>query len=169
MNQEVTKIQEKYWARINRVFNNSILKLVKNPDNFILSAPIVDNVVYRVLKDQELIESSNIGLRGSNIFKKTGYLTYWISKLKPIQVLEKEPNYIEKHINAFLGISLTNSYFLEYEMPAITSQQFVRNLLYHLRYRTLTVRTIPLIYEGYIKGFENGKKFKIYEGSEGSD
>lgn len=150
-----------YGTRIHKAFEETIPHIVRDSGKFILSAPITRTVVKRFLGDKNLIESCHEDLQGSDIFKITGYLTYWIVKLKPIQILEEDPNKEETYVNEYLGICLANAYFREYEKPQICSEALIQNLLYLLRYRTLTVRAVPLIYEAYTKGFENGVQSAI--------
>lgn len=151
-----TKEIDLYGEEIEKVFNKIVLKLVKNSNNFKLSASITREAVNRFLCDKDLIEDCHDGIKGSDVFKITGYLTYWIAKLKPVQILEQDPNYNEVHINEHLAISYAVSYFYEHNNINTHNKQLVDNLLYLLRYRTLTVRILPSIYEAYIRGFWDG-------------
>lgn len=166
MNQENKTEQEnkefdKFANKIKKVFDGFIWQIVRYPDKFILSAPITRDIINRILKDKSLIEDYHKGLDGSDPFKIAGYTTFWISKLRPIQILEEDPNKFEEYVNEYLAIGYAQAYFEENNMPQIYSKELTENLLYLLRYRTLTIRTVPLIYEAYIRGFSKGSNTSL--------
>lgn len=145
-----------YGEEIERVFNKIVPKLVRDSKKFKLSTSITREAVIRFLRDKDLIEDCHDGIKGSGVFKITGYLTYWIAKLKPVQILEQDPDDNEVYINEHLAISYATSYFYEHNNIKVHSKQLVDNLLYLLRYRTLTVRILPSIYEAFIVGHNIG-------------
>lgn len=145
-----------YTKNIKEVYNGIVSQIVRDPSKFIFSPTITMEAVNRYFVDKGLIEDRHEKLRGSDPFKIAGYLTYWIAKLKPVQILEPKPNKQEILINEYLAISFAVSYFYAIKNIKILSEDLFDNLKYLLRYRTLTIRIMPLIYESYIKGFWKG-------------
>lgn len=145
-----------YTKTIKEVYDGIVSQTVRDPSKFIFSPTITMEAVNRYLVDKNLIEDRHEKLRGSDAFKIAGYLTYWIAKLKPVQILEPEPNKQEILINEYLAISFAVSYFYAIKNIKLLPSDLFDNLKYLLRYRTLTVRIMPLIYESYVKGFWKG-------------
>lgn len=149
--------QEQFWLRnIMQVYIDIMPRLVRNQKNFVLSRPIIREAVDRFLRYKDLIEESNPGMKGSDPYKEAGYLSYWIAKFKPIQILEPDPAIDEVLVNEYLAIYFAISYFYESKNVSILSKKLVNDLKYLLRNRTLTVRILPIIYEAYVVGFHEG-------------
>lgn len=147
---------EHYGGIIEKAYNKTIIQITRDTSKFILSPSITREVVYRFLSHKDLIEDYHPGIKGSDAFKIAGYLTYWIAKLKPVQILDPNPTEEEIFINEYLAIAVAVSYFYMDKNIKILSKKIINNLKYLLRYRTLTVRIMPLIYESYINGFWEG-------------
>lgn len=149
--------QEQFWLRhIMEVYIDTIPAIVRNQKNFVLSRSITLEVIDRFLRHKDLIEESNPGMKGSDPYKEAGYLSYWIAKFKPIQILEPDPTTDEVLVNEYLAIYFAISYFYESKNVSILSKKLVDDLKYLLRNRTLTVRILPIIYEAYVVGFHEG-------------
>ncbi len=142
---------------IETIYNAIIPTIANEPNNFKLSAPIALEVIRKLLLHSDLIENSHHSMKGTEPLKIAGYLTYWISKLKPIQILESDPEKNEILINEYLALSVAIVYIYESANIFILSQKMIDDLKYTLRYRTLTVRTLPLIYEAYLTGIKDKK------------
>lgn len=142
---------------IEEVYNDIIPSIVRDTSQFVLSPSITSEVAIRYLRHKDLIEECHPGLDGSDECKIAGYITYWIAKLKPIQILHPEPDKEELFINEYLAISVANAYLECTKHISLRSQKFVDNLKYLLRYRTLTVRIMPLIYDAYYYGYTEGR------------
>ena len=121
--------------------------------------------VYRALIDRNLIEEFHPEIEGSDSCKVSGYIGYWITKLKPVLVIKETPNEAERLVNEFLAVAFAICYIEEANSIEIRTKKFVDHIVYTLRYRTLTTRTLPLIYEAYLTGFINGvnKTTEIYD------
>lgn len=145
-----------YAERIEETYNTVVSQIAINPSKFTLTAVITMEAVQRALRDQYLIEQSHPRIKGSDDFKIVGYITYWIAKLKPVAILEVNPNEEEILINEHLAIAFATAYFYSNKNLNILSKKLVDDLKYLLRYRTLTVRIMPLIYESYVTGYWEG-------------
>ncbi|MCR4322292.1 MAG: hypothetical protein NUV74_18405 [Candidatus Brocadiaceae bacterium] len=158
MENENKKEEDFYIEMIEEVYKEIVPRLVRDTSKFVISSAITKRLVERFLADKKLIEDFHKeGMKKSDSFKKAGYLTYWISKLKPIQILEEDINREESLINEHLAIGFAVSFFnIKQNMKILYNRTIIRDLLYLLRYRTLTVRTLPLIYEFYVYGFWDG-------------
>jgi len=49
---------------------------------------IIDNIIERCLKDFKRISNHHEGVKNPDIHKTAAYLTYWVCKLRPIQILD---------------------------------------------------------------------------------
>lgn len=145
-----------YAERIVDTYNTVISQIAIDPNKFSLTAVITMEAVQRALRDQNLIEESHPKIKGSEVFKIVGYITYWIAKLKPVVILEVNPNEEEMLINEHVAIAFATAYFYSNKNIKILSKKIVDDLKYLLRYRTLTVRIMPLIYEAYVTGYWEG-------------
>lgn len=145
-----------YAERIVDTYNTVVSQIAIEPRKFSLATVIAMEAVQRALRDQNLIEESHPRIKGSEVFKIVGYITYWIAKLKPVVILEVNPNEEEILINEHVAIAFAISYFYSNKNIKILSKKIVDDLKYLLRYRTLTVRIMPLIYESYVTGYWEG-------------
>ena len=148
---------------IEEIYKEILPKIVREPRNFILSPKITVEVIIRHLGDRDLIEACHPQLEGSEMFKIAGYLTYWIAKLKPVVTTERYPDKAEIFINEYLAIAVANSYLYMDKHISLSSEKFIDELRYLLRYRTLTVRIMPIIYEAYFNGYYEGKSNRTRE------
>lgn len=157
MEKESSKLMQDEWRDIiSNCYYNIIPKMARDPSKFVLSKFIVCEAINRFLDFKETTENLHPAMDGTESCKIAGYLTYWIAKLKPVQTFEKEPNIKELFINEYLAIFVALTYFKERGKLTILNEKIIRDLRYTLRYRTLTVRVIPIIYDAYIAGFNNG-------------
>ena len=148
-----------YATMIEDTFNEVKKTRVRNPDKFILSTIIVREIIKRFFSDKKLIEDCHSGLDGSDECKVAGYLTYWISKLKPVMILEPEPNENEIFINEDLAIDIAIPFIYQFKKVfMLFPKKVLDDLKYTLRYRTLTVRVLPIIFEAYVFGCNDGWK-----------
>ncbi len=145
-----------YAERIEGAYSTVVSQIAIDQSKFSLHAAITKEAVQRALRDQNLIEESNPGIKGSETFKIVGYITYWIAKLKPVVILEEDPTEEEALINEHVAIAFATAYFYSEKNLNILSKKIVDDLKYLLRYRTLTVRIMPLIYEAYVTGYQEG-------------
>ncbi len=146
-----------YLKRIESAYNEIISEIVNDCKKFTLSPPIACDVVRRFLQDMELIEECHSKLEGTDAFKVAGYLTYWLTKLRPIQIMEDKPTVEELYVNEYLALSIGISIIYENKGVDIWSDGLINDLMYLLKYRTLTLRTVPMIYGAYSSGYRNGQ------------
>ena len=113
-----------------------------------LSLPVVENIIERYLKDQEKTEEFHEKIDGIDNYKKAGYLSFWIVKLRPIMILTDTPTKEEMLINELLAISITCAllYDKHSKIPPF-NDSILENLKYTLRYRINTRHQAALIYE----------------------
>ena len=134
-------------------YNNYIAHNVTTPSNFRISPRILLEAIDRSLAHRDLIEDCHDGLNGSDHYKYAGYLAYWLSKLKPIAILEQNPNKQEILINEYVAINLAINYFYDQCNFQMLKRKVVEDLVYALRYRTMTARMLPSVFEVYRTGF----------------
>jgi hypothetical protein len=148
-----------YGVAIENAYNDTVndSRIVRDPKKFKLSLPVTREAIVRFLSHKDLIEDYHPGLNGSDEFKIAGYLTYWISKLKPVMILGADPDENERLINEYLAINFAVSFIYDRKNVLMTlSKKLLQDLTYSLRYRTLTVRMLPIIYEAYLVGYRGG-------------
>jgi hypothetical protein len=126
-----------------------------------LSLPIVTEITRRYLGDQKKTEDSHEGIKGIDHYKKAGYATFWISKLKPIMItggIPKSfgisPNEIML-INEHLAISVACAFLVDkHKANPPLSKKIIRDFKYTLRYRINTRHQMVLIYEALCRFFD---------------
>ncbi len=160
MNAETHTEHEKWVSLIAITYEETIHKITKDTSKFILSPMIVEDVVQRFLKHQDVIESYHPSLHGSDPYKQIGYITYWISKLKPVQITKEDPTEHEMFVNEYLAIYFAVSYFYEERNLNLLNKKLIIDLRYTLRYRTLTLRVLPFVFESFVAGFKAGNEYK---------
>lgn len=113
------------------------------------------------------IESKDKMLRKKGaytVYKSAAFLTYWVSHLKPILITDQSEKYINKYfsdkfkykyINEWFGVGMAWA-FLKRIMGTLPklSKEFVENLIFDLRYKTITVNDIASRYETFIMGIK---------------
>ena len=115
------------------------------------------DVSKRFWKDIDTMRAIH-NIQQPNCYKVAGYTTYWISKLKPITVLNiqlysEEYNDLLTRINEYFSLyvavgNIRNHYaLLDSNLKLDPSQPFVKNLIYTLRYRVTTGENLSLIYQ----------------------
>ncbi len=120
-----------------------------------LSLPVVDDVIKRYLEDQKLTETSHPDIKGIDIYKQAGFLTFWIVKLKPIMNLVEVPTKTDMLINEQLAISVTYSLlYAKHGQEAPFSLKIIDDLKYTLRYRINTRHGLALLYESLCRYFD---------------
>ena len=128
----------------------------------ILNQAIIDYFadIHR-LKDFHNIEAANF-------LKIHAYTAYWILRRKPLQIVQDDPNNVEL---AFVNEKFVASYLLQYlrgdytnvfivEGERLTYFEFVKNLEYYLRYRTVTPQMLETMLEAYQAGMSFQKSIE---------
>jgi hypothetical protein len=95
-----------------------------------------------------------------NYLKIHAYTAYWILRRKPLQIIEDDPEDIDR---AFVNERFVASYLLQYlrgentnviilESERLSYLEYVKNLEYYLRYRTVTAQMLETMLEAYQAG-----------------
>lgn len=95
-----------------------------------------------------------------NYLKIHAYTAYWILRRKPLQIIIDDPEDIDR---AFINEKFVASYLLQYlrgehdhviilENERLAYIEFVKNLEYFLRYRTVTPQMLETMLEAYKAG-----------------
>lgn len=103
-----------------------------------------------------------------NYLKIHAYTAYWILRRKPLQIIEDDPKDVER---AFVNEKFVASYLLQYlrgehteviiiESERLTYFEFVKNLEYYLRYRTVTPQMLETMLEAYQAGLSFQKSIE---------
>lgn len=124
-----------------------------SPESFKLNQSILSEVIARYYKDLDKLSCIH-GSVNPDRHKRVGYLTYWITKLKPITVPDiGDGSFDELVINRVLSInelfalsisvSLLNDY---YSQKRTFTPSFLEACLYLLRYRITTGSNLAIMY-----------------------
>lgn len=126
-----------------------------------LNTYIVDDVTQRFLKDQERVRNSHKKIVGIDNYKQAGYLAFWISKLKPIMIVENAPKSFSisidqiMHINEHLAIQVaTGILYSKHNARPPLNIKILDDLIYKLRYRINTRHGLVLIFESLCRFFD---------------
>lgn len=125
-----------------------------------LSPPLVSEIVYRYLCDVRRIKQFHKSeIENINEFKIAGYLSYWICKIRPVQLKEqlvrltRTQNLLNELLAFHLSIGRINLERKEGSRPLIDfdkskdkSSSFVNELFYTMKYRTTSGDTLSQIY-----------------------
>jgi len=111
---------------------------------------ILADVIQRWCDEIKKIETINQNINYVSPFRVSGFLTFWIRKLKPFSVIKYSDKDIEKQIYVneifALIIGLILLYGLLNDKKKINSGAFLR-LLTSLRYNSMSPMSVALIYE----------------------
>jgi len=129
---------------------------------FYLSPPIVTEVVYRYILDAKRIKIFHpTEIENINEYKIAGYLSYWICKLRPVQVVKhvtrftKIQNLLNEELAFHIAISRINLERSVNKLPKIDffkceetkRKTFINDLFYSMKYRLTTGDTLSQIYK----------------------
>lgn len=128
-----------------------------------LSIPIVSEIAYRYVLDVKRIKIFHPKeIENINEYKIAGYLSYWICKLRPVQLPQhirrftKIQNLINEELSFYIAISRIN---LERKTNGQTKidffkpdseekrKRFINDLFYSLKYRATTGDNLAQIYK----------------------
>jgi len=111
---------------------------------------ILSDVIDKWCEEVKKIENSNASIEYVSAFRVSGFLTFWIRKLKPFNIKKYTKEEIEKQIfvNEIFAvvIGLILLYGLKKERRKINKGAFYR-LLTSLRYNSMSPNSVALIYE----------------------
>lgn len=122
----------------------------------IVCSSVVNQLIIDYFTDlYRLKEFHHIDL--ANYIKITAYMSYWLVRRKPLQIVKDDIEDIEL---AFCNENFVLSYiirFLQNDVINIRDEngiyrEFVSTLSYTLRYRTLTPQMLELMIEGFMGG-----------------
>lgn len=148
------KISERYDSICELL--NGFIKRNKYEGKVIVCASIVNQLIIDYFTDlYRLKEFHHIDL--ANYIKITAYMSYWLARRKPLQIVEDDVNDIEL---AFCNENFVLSYIMRFLQNDVINiydedgmyREFVSTLSYTLRYRTLTAQMLELMIEGFMGG-----------------
>lgn len=139
-----------------RAFDNFIQKF-SNSDKYDIDVFVVMDISRRYYKDEARVKFFHPRIKELDGHKKAGYLTYWVSKLKPIvirdfgvyEVKPTVPHYINEMFAIHLGFGQIN-----YNRksggnsigPGIITKEFITSLLHTLKYRATTGDNLSMLF-----------------------
>lgn len=95
-------------------------------------------VVDRFLRDYRRLHLFH-GSRGLSPENRAGYIAYWFSRLKPIQLVCPSRAPLNDFVAALIGLSTVN-------VPDAAIDDNLSELVYGLRYRNLTAPALSMIF-----------------------
>jgi hypothetical protein len=127
-----------------------------------LSAPIVTEIAYRYILDVKRIKIFHpTEIENINEYKIAGYLSYWICKLRPVQIVKhvtrftKIQSLLNEELAFHISISRINLERSINNEPKIDffkhddekRKKFINDLFYSMKYRLTTGDTLSQIYK----------------------
>ena len=168
--------REKIESRYATLFEylESFIKRNKYQDNVIIANSVLNQAVVDYFTDIYRLKEFH-RIEHINYIKIHAYTAYWILRRKPLQIIVDNEQDIEL---AFVNEKFVASYLLqflrgEHEKVVILEKdrqdyiEFVKNMEYFLRYRTITPQMIETMLESYAAGMAfysrlYGKLVKTY-------
>ncbi|MBQ7329122.1 MAG: hypothetical protein IJX01_04370 [Oscillospiraceae bacterium] len=150
--------EEKVAQRYTSIFTqmDGFIRRNKYEGKVIICPSILNQLVIDYFTDiYRLKEFHHIDL--TNYIKITAYMSYWLVRRKPLQVIKDD---IEDIDLAFCNENFVLSYIMRFLQGSVVNvhdengvyHEFVSTLSYALRYRTLTPQMIELMLEGFMGG-----------------
>lgn len=139
---------------ISKCYNTEELKL-----NTYLLATAIMNYFVDINRLKEFHETNRV-----NQYKVYGYMSYWLLKEKPIQIVNNEnPNL--RFVNEHFVLFYLNSFMLDKTNLKDNGQNtsllaFEKSLFYHMKYRLVTPQALELTLLGFGAGFSVGSDIK---------
>lgn len=163
---------EKIEKRYDTIYQylDAFIKRKKYTDNVCIAPSVLNQAIIDYFVDvHRLKEFHNI--EAINYLKIHAYMGYWLLRRKPLQIIKDNPQDINL---AFVNEMFVASYLLQYlrgeytkiiisEEERLSYFEFVKNLEYYLRYRTVTPQMIETMLEAYQAGMSFQKSIENYK------
>lgn len=141
----------------------AFLKRHKYEGKVIIAESVLNQAVVDYFADIHRLKNFH-HIETVNFVKIHAYTAYWMLRRKPLQIVEDDPEDIDR---AFVNERFVASYLLQFlrgeNMDVIITEterpvylEFVRNLEYFLRYRTVT----PQMLETMLEAYQGGEAFQ---------
>ncbi len=109
---------------------------------------VLKEVIYRCVGDIKRIKYAHAHIELLSIQKQAGILVYWFTKLKPIVTCLPKQYTINELFAFSLGLSMCQKFYCD--IPKL-KKSFVNEILYTIRYRTITQETLGIIFSQIYK------------------
>ncbi len=151
------KIEKRYMTLYD--YMEAFIKRHKYEGKVVIADSVLNQAVVDYFADVHRLKYFH-HIEAINHLKIHAYTAYWILRRKPLQIIEDSPEDIER---AFVNEKFVASYLLQYlrgeetdviivENERLTYLEFVKNLEYFLRYRTVTPQVLETVLEAYQAG-----------------
>lgn len=151
------KIEKRYETLYE--YLSAFIKRHKYEGKVIIAESVLNQVVVDYFADIHRLKNFH-HIEAINYLKIHAYTGYWILRRKPLQIIEDDPKDVER---AFVNEQFVASYLLQYlrgdyteviiiENERVSYLEFVKNLEYYLRYRTVTPQMLETMLEAYQAG-----------------
>lgn len=160
------KIESRYIALFE--YLESFIKRNKYEKRVIIANSVLNQAVVDYFADIFRLKEFH-KIEHINYIKIHAYTAYWILRRKPLQIIADDPKDVEL---AFVNERFVASYLLQYlrgdytdviiaEEERLTYFEFIKNLEYYLRYRTVTPQMLETMLEAYQAGMSFQKSIEI--------
>lgn len=156
--------EEKIQSRYEWLYDlmEDFIRIKGYQDKVIISADVLDHVVVDYFVDVDRLKEFQ-QIEKTNYSKIYAYLSYWLLRHKPIQILAAEQMEDVVFVNEEFVSSLIRSYlFSEPEnVPILNNQrdkvdQFVETLFYYFQYREYSAKNIEIM----LLAFQAGRGYQ---------
>lgn len=145
---------------IDTCYDNKEVKL-----NTYLLATAIMNYFVDIDRLKEFHETNRV-----NPYKVYGYMSYWLIKEKPIQVVNSDNpdlRFVNEHfVLYYINSFILNKTKLEDDGANASLLAFEKSLFYHMKYRLISPQTFELALLGFGAGYSVGVSKKELEGIE---
>ena len=153
--------QEKIEKRYETLYEylDAFIKRHKYVGKVAIAESVLNQAVVDYFADVHRLKNFH-HIEAINYLKIHAYTAYWILRRKPLQIIEDSLEDIDR---AFVNEKFVASYLLDYlrgedtnviiiESERLLYFEFVKNLEYYLRYRTVTPQMLETLLEAYQAG-----------------
>ena len=151
------KIEKRYETL--HEYLDAFIKRHKYEGKVVIAESVLNQAVVDYFADVHRLKNFH-HIEAINYLKIHAYTAYWILRRKPLQIVVDDPEDIER---AFVNEKFVASYLLQYlrgdntsviilESERLPYFEFVKNLEYYLRYRTVTPQMLETMLEAYQAG-----------------
>lgn len=151
------KIEQRYDTLYE--YLSAFIKRHKYEGKIVIAESVLNQAVIDYFADVHRLKNFH-HIEAINYLKIHAYTAYWILRRKPLQIVEDDQEDLDR---AFVNEKFVASYLIQYlrgentnviilESERLPYFEFVKNLEYSLRYRTVTPQMLETILEAYQAG-----------------
>lgn len=151
------KIEKRY--EILQEYLSAFIRRMKYEDKVIIAESVLNQAVVDYFADIHRLKNFH-HIEAVNFLKIHAYTAYWLLRRKPLQIIKDEPmdvelafvneRFVASYLLRYLRDDYTDVIIMESERPRYF--EFVKNLEYYLRYRTVTPQMLETMLEAYQAG-----------------